>query len=230
MYNNKKKREVGQMFDKIAPTYDLLNHILSFNRDKQWRKYAVSVALKNNPNRILDIATGTGDMIGEIRKFTNIPIDAIDISDNMMEIAKKKLSNYSDINFYNMPAEKLNFSDNYFDTVMVAFGIRNFEDLHSVLGEVYRVLTLNGQFVVLEFFRPENPVLFFVMKLYLKYILPVIGGVISKNKAAYKYLYRSIENFYTIEDFALILKMIGFEKISVKIFNLGLVAVFVVQK
>jgi|YNPMSStandDraft_1061717.scaffolds.fasta_scaffold01133_3 demethylmenaquinone methyltransferase/2-methoxy-6-polyprenyl-1,4-benzoquinol methylase len=233
MIIDKSKQSVSKMFNEIAPTYDILNHLLSFNADKRWRRKAVSYFINKNPQTILDVATGTGDMIVHIANCITAKIYGIDIADKMLQIAREKIKNKNiknEIVLSLMPAEKLTFKNEYFDVVTVAFGVRNFENTEHSLNEIYRVLKNNGIFIVLEFIKPDSKINRFLLNMYLKNILPVIGRLISKNKYAYKYLHQSIENFYEEKSFVRKCQNTGFKLLKTKKFNLGLVAIFVFEK
>ncbi|MGQ9847302.1 MAG: bifunctional demethylmenaquinone methyltransferase/2-methoxy-6-polyprenyl-1,4-benzoquinol methylase UbiE [Bacteroidales bacterium] len=230
---DKSNEKIGGMFDAIAPTYDKLNHILSLNADKKWRKRAVDELLINNPTHILDVATGSGDMILEILNRGNYQISAIDISQKMIEIAKHKINrlfNEKSVEFVLSSAELIPFADNVFDGVTVAFGVRNFENLEMGLSEIKRVLKTGGHLVILEFVKPLNKFTKTFLGFYLKYFLPLIGKLISKNKEAYHYLNQSISEFYNIRDFENICKRLGFQIIKTKVLFMGLVAIFVLKK
>jgi demethylmenaquinone methyltransferase/2-methoxy-6-polyprenyl-1,4-benzoquinol methylase len=230
---DKSKEKIGEMFDTIAPTYDSLNHILSFNADKSWRKKAVKKLLQNNPAHILDVATGSGDMILETAKHGNFNITGIDISVKMIEIAQQKVNKkYPKLKLVlqKAPAESIPFDDNSFDAACVAFGVRNFEDLPKGLCEINRVLKPDSIFVVLEFVKPQRKIIRTYLKGYLKYGLPFIGRIISKNKQAYSYLIQSIEEFYTIKDFEKLCSDNHFTLVETKSLFRGLVAIFVLKK
>lgn len=230
---DKTKENISGMFDAIAPTYDKLNHILSLNADKKWRKKAVDELLMNYPRHILDIATGSGDMIVEILNRGDYQITAIDISPKMIEIAKHKISKLTckkSIEFILSPAELMPFADNVFDGVTVAFGVRNFEHLEIGLSEIKRVLKTGGHLIILEFVKPQNKLTKNFIGFYLKYWLPFIGKRISNNKDAYQYLNQSINEFYKSRDFENICTRIGFQKIKTKVLFMGLVAIFVLKK
>ncbi len=230
MYIDKSSQRVGEMFDSIAPTYDLLNRLLSVKRDKFWREQAVKWALTEKPSIVLDIATGTGDMLIEMRKKTHARLIGVDISEKMMQIAQQKLAGYDRVDLFRMQAEKLNFQNEWFDLVTVAFGVRNFESIELAFQEIYRVMKKNGRLVVLEFVKPTNKLMFSLMKLYLKYVIPMVGKIISKNNEAYRYLYETIGHFYTKEEFIELCKKHGFAFLKTKTFNGGLVAIFVLKK
>jgi len=232
MMLNKSNEKIGAMFDNIAPTYDTLNHILSFNADKKWRKKAVDELLSTNPYNILDVATGTGDMIIEIANRGNFNIIGIDISTKMLAIAKNKhkLLQLKNIQYIETAAESIPISDDHFDAASVAFGVRNFENLPKGLGEIYRVLRVGGIFIVLEFIKPNNKIIRSFLRWYLKYMMPFIAYLISKNRDAYKYLAQSIDEFYTKNDFEQICQHAGFNILKTKVLFMGLVAIFVLKK
>lgn len=230
---DKTKENISGMFDAIAPTYDKLNHILSLNADKKWRNKAVDELLINHPTHILDIATGSGDMVLEILHRGDCQITAIDISPKMIELAKHKISkltNKKSIEFILSSAELMPFADEVFDGVTVAFGVRNFEQLERGLSEIKRVLKTGGYLIILEFVKPQNKWTKIFIGFYLKYLLPYIGKWVSKNKEAYRYLNQSINEFYKSCDFENICTRVGFQKIKTKVLFMGLVAIFVLKK
>ena len=209
-----KKKQVTQMFNNIAGSYDFLNYSLSFGLHGLWRKIAVK-KLTNNPENILDIATGTADFAISAAEYTKAQIIGIDISEGMLKvgenkIAKKKLQHK--INLQLADSEDLPFKTNSFDGITAGFGVRNFEDLQKGLEEIYRVLKSDGIVVILE---PSSPTYFPLKQLYtlyFHYILPVIGAWISKDKKAYTYLPNSVEAFPSGKDFILELEKVGFKK------------------
>ena len=179
-----KKEQVSQMFDSIAPKYDFLNHFLSLGIDKLWRKRVVSMLRKKNPAKILDIATGTGDLAIATSKIDGAEITGIDISEKMLMIGQHKIQKLElsqRINLLPGDSEKINFPDNSFDAITAAFGVRNFEDLSAGLLEMYRVLKPKGTVVILEFSKPSVfPVkqLYFI---YFKYLLPFSSTILSNS-------------------------------------------------
>lgn len=233
MTENKSKEKISGMFDAIAPTYDKLNHLLSLNADKKWRKKSVDELLINQPSHILDVATGSGDMVIEILNRGDYKITAIDIAPKMLEVAKFKISKLIQNNsteFILSSAELMPFADNVFDGVTVAFGVRNFEHLEIGLSEIKRVLKNGGHLIILEFVKPQNKLTKIFINFYLKYFLPIIGKLISKNKEAYQYLSQSINEFYTCKDFEYICRNVGFQKVKTRVLFMGLVAIFVLKK
>jgi demethylmenaquinone methyltransferase/2-methoxy-6-polyprenyl-1,4-benzoquinol methylase len=208
-----KKEQIQQMFNAIAPKYDFLNHLLSFGIDKLWRRKAINRLKKHKPLYILDVATGTGDFALEALRISPIKIIGIDISEEMLEIGKQKIlkaKKNNQIELIKADSENMPFADNSFDAVIVAFGVRNFENLERGLSEIYRVLRPKGRLVVLEFSKPT----IFPFKqfywVYFNYILPLFGKIISKENFAYTYLPKSVENFADKKDFTKILSHVGY--------------------
>jgi len=229
-----KKDQVEQMFNNIADKYDFLNHLLSFGIDKLWRK-KVRKAIFNNTDttlsnfKLLDIATGTGDLAIEISKIPNIQIEGIDISNDMLMQAKKKIckKNLSKrINFKHGDAEKIPFNDNEFNAVTVAFGVRNFDDLNKGLKEIYRILKKNGLFIVLEFSKPKRFPFKQIFWIYFNSFLPIIGKLVSKNKYAYSYLPNSVKHFAERHDLVEKLKNAGFSDIKFSSLTFGVASIY----
>lgn len=229
-----KKQQVTSMFDKIAPVYDLLNGVLSLNMDTIWRRKAINKLKDADPQSLLDIATGTGDVAIEANKQLNLDkIIALDISPKMIDLAKKKVikKGLQDIIFPEVgDSEALRFNDQAFDAVTVSFGVRNFGDLNQGLGEIYRVLNQNGTLIVLEFSKPTIFPFKQIFNFYFKNILPAVGKLTSKDPKAYKYLYESVQVFPDYEDFAIILKEIGFKEVSFKPLTLGICTIYIASK
>lgn len=208
-----KKVQVEEMFDNISPKYDLLNHILSANIDKIWRKRVIRMLAKHHPSEILDIATGTADFAIAATKISNSKITGIDISEGMLEIGQKKISRLKlekKIELIKADSENLPFSDNQFDAAIAGFGVRNFESLKAGLKEVLRVIKPGGVFFILEFSKPVKTPFKQLYQFYFLKILPFVGGLISKNKNAYTYLPESVNEFPDGHDFLTILADVGF--------------------
>ncbi|AWG25141.1 bifunctional demethylmenaquinone methyltransferase/2-methoxy-6-polyprenyl-1,4-benzoquinol methylase UbiE [Flavobacterium kingsejongi] len=208
-----KKEQVAQMFDTISGEYDGLNRVISFGIDIKWRKKVLKIVSEQKPKTILDIATGTGDLAILMSQTQAEKIIGLDISAGMLEVGKKKIADrkLSDkIEMVLGDSEKLPFSDNSFDAITVAFGIRNFETLDKGLSEILRVLRPGGIFVILE---TSNPTKFPFKQgyvLYSKTLLPLIGRLFSKDKKAYQYLSDSASVFPFGEALNNILRKIGF--------------------
>ena len=222
------------MFDQIAGTYDALNHRLSWNIDKMWRKEAIRTIAKQAPHSILDVATGTGDFaINAAVSIHPQHITGIDISENMMEIGRQKvLRLHLDdvISFKKDDCMKLSFADNTFDAVMAAFGIRNFSSLDKGLAEMCRVLKPGGQLTVLELTTPVHFPMKQLFKIYSHIVLPLYGRLISKDQTAYSYLTATIEAFPQGERMVTILKKAGFSKAYFKRLTFGICTMYVAVK
>ena len=190
---------IATMFDRISPKYDALNHLLSLNIDKVWRRKTAKAVAKHHPKTILDLATGTADLaISLAKRNPQAHIVGMDISEKMLEIGKEKVAQKGladQIELRLGDAAALPFEDNTFNAVTVAFGVRNFEDLDKGLSEIHRVLKPNGQAVILEFSMPERFPVKQLYRFYFKCLLPFIGRIVSKDKSAYSYLPASVEHF-----------------------------------
>ena len=208
-----KKEQVTQMFDAISGNYDGLNRVISFGIDIKWRKKVVELVKSKNPDTILDIATGTGDLAINLAETNASKIIGLDISSGMLEIGKDKIKKKhldSKIEMVLGDSENMPFNDNTFDAITVAFGVRNFETLENGLKEIYRVLKPNGTFVILETSIPTKTPYKQGYVFYSKNILPLIGKLFSKDKSAYNYLSESASVFPYGEALNNILRKIGF--------------------
>lgn len=208
-----KKEQVTQMFDNISKEYDGLNRVISFGIDIKWRNKVVDIVAKTNPETILDIATGTGDLAISLVKTSAKRIVGLDISDGMLEVGRKKIDtkNLADkISMVIGDSENLPFENNSFDAITVAFGVRNFETLEKGLAEIYRVLKPEGIFVILETSMPTKSPFKQGYTFYTKYILPTIGKAFSKDQSAYSYLCESASVFPFGEALNNILRETGF--------------------
>ena len=227
-----KKKQVSEMFDNIANSYDFLNHSLSLGMDNVWRKIAIK-KLTNNPKIILDIATGTGDFAVSAAKYTDAKITGIDISQGMLnvgieKIRKKNLNNR--ISLQLADSESLPFNDNTFDAITAGFGVRNFENLNKGLSEMKRVLNKDGIVVILEPSTPKYFPLKQFYKLYFHHVLPTIGAWISKDKSAYSYLPESVDAFPSGEKFIVELKNVGFRDCKHIPLTFGIVSLYIAIK
>lgn len=229
-----KKKQVEQMFDKIAFRYDFMNHFLSAGIDVRWRKKAIKQLKDIAPQRLLDVATGTGDLaILASKMLKPQKIIGIDISGKMLEIGRQKVEKLGlqqHIELLKGDSETINYDDNTFDAVTVAFGVRNFQDLEKGLGEMHRVLKTGGKLVILEFSQPKTPLIKQFYKFYLNHVAPRLGRMISKNKSAYQYLNDSVQKFPEGENFVNILKRLGYKKASCKKLSLGISSIYCGEK
>ena len=231
-YNNSslgKKEQVGAMFDSIAPNYDFLNHFLSFGVDSLWRKKAIKKLKSFSPGKILDIATGTGDLAIAAVKLNPEAIIGIDISEKMLEKGRLKIQKMGLEEIISLQvgdSEKIPFPGDTFDAITVAFGVRNFENLDLGLREMYRVLKPGGAFVILEFSQPSGFLFKQIFSFYFFKILPFIGKIVSKDSSAYIYLPDSVEAFPDGEDFLGVLEVIGFSCLSLKRLSFGIATIY----
>lgn len=229
-----KGKLVEEMFDNIAPTYDTLNHRLSWDIDKGWRKKAIHQLLPFQPKTILDIATGTGDFaILSAKELRPQRMIGIDISEGMMKIGQKKVEAEGlqhIVSFKKDDCTHLSFDDNSFDAVTAAFGIRNFQNLDQGLSEMYRVLRPNGHLSIVELTTPVSFPMKQLFKLYSHTILPVYGKLISKDTSAYSYLTKTIEAFPQGEVMLDILRKAGFKDASFKRLTFGICTMYFATK
>lgn len=229
-----KKEGVKKMFDNIAPDYDKLNHILSLNIDKNWRKKAVrELADEARPLNVLDVACGTGDFTIEIAR--KVPqgstVVGVDISDGMIAVGLEKLAKLGiDAALEVADCEALPYEDNTFDRISVGFGVRNFEHLELGLSEMYRVLTPGGKLVILELSVPSNAFIRCCYKLYFLKILPFIGGLVSGDRSAYEYLPASVLRFPAPDKFMSIMKSAGFDVVEHRALTLGVCRMYIGKK
>jgi len=228
-----KKEQVARMFDNIARNYDFLNHFLSLGIDILWRKKAVKMLRPEQPKLILDIATGTGDFAIETLALNPDKVIGVDISAGMLEIGKQKIQKKGMIDKIEMQlgdSEKLLFEDNTFDALTVAFGVRNYENLEKGLMDMYRVLKPNGTVVILEFSQPEVFPMKQLYQFYFKFILPLIGKVVSKDNSAYTYLPESVQAFPYGKQFAGILEDMGYRNVTVTPLTFGISSIYMAKK
>lgn len=229
-----KKKQVEKMFDKIAFRYDFLNRFLSAGIDIGWRKKAIKLLLPVKPERILDVATGTGDFaLTSYEILKPAKITGIDISEGMLELGRKKIAKAgldTHIELLNGDSEAILFEDNSFDAVTVAFGVRNFENLEQGLSEIKRVLKPGGRLIVLECTKPSMPVVKQFYNFYMKFITPKIGKIIANNNDAYQYLNDSVLQFPEKESFIQILNKAGYRNTFYKTLTLGICTIYCAEK
>jgi len=226
-----KKEFVKYIFNDISRSYDFLNHFLSLGIDIIWRKRFIKSLDFFDGDKVLDVATGTGDVAFSIRKKFKTEITALDLSINMLEIAKKKSNKYNinDIVFIEGDAENLPFEDNLFDKVVISYGLRNLGDPDKGLKEFYRVLKPGGKVGILEFFEPKSTIMTKLFKFYFNKVLPKIGSFFSNSKA-YRYLPESVENFVTPEELKILLESNHFSEIFSKNMSFGITTIINAKK
>ncbi len=231
-YNKEEHKgiQVRRMFDAIAGKYDLLNHTLSFGFDKGWRKKGIDFLRPFAPKQILDIATGTGDLVIAMQKQLNAErIVGADISEGMMEVGRKKVNEAgleAFITFEYQDCTALTYSDNTFDAVTAAFGVRNFEDIERGLSEMYRVTKPGGHLMILELSTPEHFPMKQLYELYSKVVIPNVGRFISKEKAAYSYLPASIKVVPQGKVMTDLLARIGYKEAKARTLTFGICSLY----
>lgn len=229
-----KKEQVSEMFDTISKEYDGLNRMITFGIDVSWRKKVILLIADTNPEKILDIASGTGDLaIMAAQKTNALEIIGADISEGMLQVGAQKIKKLGLENRIKMQwadSENLPFENDSFDAITVAFGVRNFENLDKGLQEINRVLKKDGIFVVLETSVPTIPVIKQLYLLHSNYLLPFFGKLFSKDAKAYKYLSHSAKNFPYGKDFNNILAKNGFIRVENKPQTLGVATIYVGRK
>jgi demethylmenaquinone methyltransferase/2-methoxy-6-polyprenyl-1,4-benzoquinol methylase len=231
--NKAKKEQVAEMFNNISGNYDRLNHLLSLNIDKLWRKKAVKMLRPYKPQIILDVATGTGDFAVELLALSPTSIKGIDISAGMLEVGKTKMIRRSVDQIIDLQlgdAEAIQFPENHFEAVTVAFGVRNFEHLRTGLEEIKRVLKPGYAVAILEFSKPKGFPMKQLYDVYFRFILPTIGKVISKDSRAYTYLPESVQAFPEGKDFIKILESIGYKNIKERRLTFGIASIYLAEK
>ena len=231
--NGSKKEQVAEMFDNISPKYDLLNHLLSGGVDIYWRKKAIKLLRKQQPKIILDIASGTGDFAIEALSLHPEKIIGVDISEGMLAVGREKiikLGKQDIITLQSGDSESLTFANNYFDAVIVSFGVRNFQNLLAGLTEMNRVMKSDGTCVVVEFSKPKRFPFKQLYNFYFKYILPLIGSTVSKDSSAYTYLPESVQAFPDGEAFLEIFKKAGFKNTKCTPLTFGICTIYTGQK
>jgi demethylmenaquinone methyltransferase / 2-methoxy-6-polyprenyl-1,4-benzoquinol methylase len=228
-----KKEQVAEMFDNIADRYDFMNRFLSARTDIGWRKKAVRLLEKDDPKKILDIATGTADMaILACKLLKPNEVFGIDISEQMLEAGEKKIEKEGfagKIHLQYGDSETIKFAENTFDAGMVAFGVRNFENLEQGLAEIQRVLKPGGQLIILEFSKPNRPVRS-LYNLYMGIVAPQMARWFRQNKDAYQYLNESANAFPAKKDFIDILNKTGYSDTRYKSLSLGICCIYTGRK
>ncbi len=216
------------MFDNISHSYDLLNHFLSLGIDRSWRKKAIEKLRSQTPKIILDVATGTGDFAIEAQKIHPDKTIGIDLSNGMLEMGRLKIKKKhldDKIELMQADCEFLPFESNYFDAAIVAFGVRNFEDLSKGLQEIARVLKPGGTFIILEFSKPKG-MFKFLFNIYFKGVLPALGRMFSRDQRAYTYLPQSVQEFPDGPDFMAFLERAGFKQMEEQRLTFGVCSLY----
>ena len=226
-----KKLQVEQMFDQISHRYDFLNNFLSLGIDKLWRKKAVKILRSFNPDTVLDVATGTADFAIAALDSGATEIVGIDISEGMLNVGREKVKKYNGrIRLERGDSEHIQFNDQTFDAIIVAFGVRNFEHLEKGLSEMRRVLKPGGHLIVLEFSKPSAFPVKQLYNFYFKYILPFWGNLLAKHKTAYSYLPESVMAFPEGEQFIAELKKAGYSSAENRPLSFGISSIYIAQK
>ena len=229
-----KKEEVREMFDNIAPKYDLLNHTLSMSIDRVWRRRVVGEVRRAKPGRILDVATGTGDLaIAMVLRIRDVQLLRVALSEQMLAVARRKIEARGldgRIVLDRGDAERLAVADASVDVATVAFGVRNFGDLGAGLRELARTIKPGGKVVILEFSRPRNRVFRALYEFYYYKILPRIGGLVSRDKRAYEYLPASVGEFPAPEEFMGMMARAGFRNCRARSQSFGIAQIYIGER
>lgn len=226
------KQNIGQLFDRIAGTYDRFNHFLSLNIDKRWRRKAVRMLPVSG--NLLDVAIGTADLSLEIlRQGKAGHITGLDLSSEMMKIGEAKVAEKglsAKVAFELGSALDMPYADSSFDVVTCAYGVRNFSDLDKGLAEMFRVLRPGGQVMILEFSYPSNPLVRWSYDLFFSHVMPLVGKLISKDPAAYRYFRESVKNFIWGEEMCAHICGAGFTETSFRTLSLGITTIYTARK
>jgi demethylmenaquinone methyltransferase / 2-methoxy-6-polyprenyl-1,4-benzoquinol methylase len=225
--------EIREMFNAIAPEYDKLNHVFTLGIDRLWRKKLIRIVQPLKNKKVLDIATGTGDLAYDLLKKQPEFVQGVDFSEKMVDLCKQKMKRKRmDEHFSCLRAdvELLPFSDSSFDVVTIAFGIRNFQNMTGSLNEIYRVLKPQGTLVILEFFHSKFAKRNVLYKFYMKKLMPFIGKYISGHPWAYRYLFESIQRFYSEDEFQILLKNNNFSNVRKIKLAFGIAFIIVCRK
>jgi demethylmenaquinone methyltransferase/2-methoxy-6-polyprenyl-1,4-benzoquinol methylase len=225
-----KKEQVASMFNNISGTYDFLNHFMSLGIDIIWRKKAIRELKSIKPRIMLDVATGTGDFAFEaIKILAPEKIIGVDISEGMLDVARKKIQDRNLQHVFSVQtgdSEGLHFSDDHFDAITVAFGVRNYENLEKGLADMYRVLKPGGKIVILEFSKPRKFPIKQGYNFYFKHVTPMLGKLFSKDNRAYCYLPESVAAFPDGEEFTRLMNKVGFTNTKDRRLTFGISAIY----
>tara|TARA_Y100000591_G_scaffold65070_1_gene53657 strand:- start:496 stop:1200 length:705 start_codon:yes stop_codon:yes gene_type:complete len=224
--NQKKIGIVNKVFDTVNTKYDLMNDLMSFGVHRQWKKNLIEWMGPSKNERLIDVASGTGDIANlfSIKLNDQCSVECVEPNINMLKIGKKKLTKKKNINWHNDYAEKLPFKSNTFDYYSISFGIRNTSNIEKSLKEAFRVLKPGGKFFCLEFSKVENEIINLLYKNYSK-LIPSLGKFIVGDDRPYKYLTESIRKFYTQDEFVGIMEKSGFQSVEYRNLNSGIAAI-----
>ena len=227
---SEKKIYVKQMFNDISKTYDLINLLSSFGIDRYWRNRLIKKVKLLPSDKLLDVATGTGDIAFGFLKKYHCSIVGLDIAKNMIDIAKKKAKKYhGNINFIEGDAEEIQFEDASFDALTISFGFRNLASYDVALSEFYRVLKDDSKIAILEFSKPKSRWFAPIFRFYFNRVIPIIGSLLSR-KDAYMYLPESVDHFLTREDVSAKLKQAGFKNVVYIDYTFGVATLYIGEK
>lgn len=225
---DERKKNIGHLFDGIAGTYDTLNHLLSLNIDKSWRRK--TIAMLTPCKQLLDVAIGTADLaIEAVRQQKAEYVQGLDLSPEMMRVGKQKVERdgmAQRIGFDLGSALEMPYADGAYDAVTCAYGVRNFSDVDKGLSEFFRVLRPGGELLILEFSYPANPVVRFFYDIFFSHVLPVVGRVISNDKDAYSYLNKSVKDFYWGEEMVRHIEAAGFHDVTFRPLTFGITTIY----
>tara|TARA_B100001093_G_scaffold517008_1_gene597272 strand:+ start:1502 stop:2218 length:717 start_codon:yes stop_codon:yes gene_type:complete len=228
-----KKSQVEKMFDSISSEYDLLNGIITFNNHSRWKNNILKISKKLKPKKALDIATGTADIAIKLGSISDCQVIGIDISEKMLNVGRdkiiaKKMS--KNVKLESGDAENLSYLNNTFDIITIGFGVRNFQDLKKGLKESLRVLKPQGSLIILETSVPENEIIKFFYRIFTRTYIPLMAFIFSKDNSAYNYLLDSAEDFPCGNNFAEILKFVGFKKVEIRPKFFGSSTIYIASK
>ena len=234
MNNNRSSNflHIKNIFESISSEYDFMNDLMTFKNHSKWKKEIAEIAKYSSPKKILDIATGTGDIAINLSQINGSKIEGVDVSGNMLKIARKKIDELKidNIALKTCEAENLVFEDNHFDIVSIGYGVRNFSNLEKGLSESYRVLKRDGKLIILETSVPENPIIKFFYKIITSIYIPIIAFIFSGKTKAYLYLLDSTKKFPPKNKFIEMLYKTGFEKVETRKKLYGASTIYIISK
>lgn len=224
MYDKKNKASIQSLFNNISEDYDLLNNIMSLGLHSFIKSLAVKNIPSQNPERILDLCTGTGDIAIKLhKKYKNAEVVGVDFSEKMIQIAKRKIKDSKNITIKKMDITNMDFEPESFDLCFISFGLRNLEDIDKSLSDIKKVLKLGGILSILDLGKPNKFVAFFY-NVYFNRLIPIIGGIFHKESTPYKYLVESVKTYPTQEELIKILEKHGFNKCKNINYSFGIMA------